>query len=76
FVTMPGRHIDAIDTARTDVLVTNEDCGGWVYLSVKFADGIAFRETELAGAFHFTDREQLGWYWSRELIDAAKAEGI
>lgn len=76
FMAMPGRHIDAVDTARTNVLVSHEDLGSWFYLSVKFPDGVAFRERELAGVHHFTDRDLLKWYWSRELIEAAKAGGV
>lgn len=76
FMAMPNRSLSAVDTRRTDVLVKDEDYAGEWIRSVKFPAGASFRNENLAGVSSFTDLDLSGWFWSRELIEAAKSEGI
>ena len=73
---MPARHLDAVDPQRTNVLIKDERIGSRWYRRVRFPDGAVFNEDALAGAHNFSDRNARGWFWSRELIDAAKEAGI
>lgn len=76
FMAMPNRSRSAVDTQRTDVLIKDEDYAGEWIRSVKFPTGASFRNEELADVSSFTDLDLSGWFWSKELIEAAKAEGI
>lgn len=76
FMAMPTRSLSAVNTRRTDVLIKDEDYAGQWIRSVKFPNGVSFRNDDLAGASSFTDVDLRRWFWSRELIEAAKAEGI
>jgi len=73
---MPARHIDAVDPQRTNVLVKDEKIGSRWFRRLRFPDGAVFGKELLAGVHSFSDRNVPGWFWSRELIDAAKAAGI
>lgn len=76
FMAMPNRSLSAVDTRRTDVLVMDKDYAGEWIRSIKFPNGVSFRNQDLAGISSFTDLDLTRWFWSRELIEAAKAEGI
>lgn len=73
---MPARHLDAVDPQRTNVLIKDERIGSHWARRLRFPDGAAFRAEALVGVHSFSDRNVPGWFWSRELIDAAKAAGI
>lgn len=76
FMAMPNRSLSAVDTGRTDVLVKDENYAGEWIRSITFPAGVYFRNEVLADVSSFTDLDVNGWFWSRELIEAAKAEGI
>lgn len=76
YMAMPDRSIEAVDTDRTSVLIKDEDFAGEWFRSVTFPDGAVFRVDGLASVQHFTDLDLSGWFWSRELIEAAQSEGI
>lgn len=73
---MPARHLDAVDPRLTNVLIKDEPIGSHWARRVRFPDGAVFRADALGGVHSFSDRNARGWFWSRELIDAAKAAGI
>ncbi|HUD29450.1 MAG TPA: DUF1629 domain-containing protein, partial [Novosphingobium sp.] len=73
---MPSRNLEVVDPLRTDVLVADRNYGGHWLRSVQFPGGVVFRTDELAGVHSFSDIDVHGWFWSRRLIDAAKAGGI
>lgn len=75
-IVMPARHLDAVDPQRINVLIKDEKIGSRWYRRLRFPDGAVFRGDGLIGVHSFSDRNVPGWFWSRELIDAAKAEGI
>jgi len=73
---MPNRNLSAVDTRRTDVLIKDENFSGSWIRSVKFPNGVSFRNEDLADVSAFTDLDLNSWFWSKELIEAARAEGI
>lgn len=73
---MPARHLDAVDPQRTNVLIKDEKIGSRWFRRLRFPDGVVFRGDALAGVHSFSDRNVPGWFWSRDLIDAAKAQGV
>jgi hypothetical protein len=75
-VGMPARNLAAVDTTRTDVLIEDKlYATDWIR-RIKFPGGVVFNNDDLAGIHSFSDQDLFGWYWSRELIDLAKASGI
>ena len=76
YLVMPARHLDAVDPQRTNLLIKDEKIGSHWARRLRFPDGVVFREGALAGVHSFSDRNARGWFWSRELIDAAKAAKI
>jgi hypothetical protein len=76
YVAMPNRSLSAVDTSRTDVLIKDEDFAGEWLRSVKFPNGMTFRNADLTALLHFTELDAHHWYWSRELVEAAKERGI
>lgn len=76
YMAMPDRSIEAVDTARTNVLIKDEDFAGEWIRSITFPDGAVFHGDDLTNVSHFTDLDLFGWFWSRELIEAARADGI
>jgi hypothetical protein len=75
-VVLPIRPLEAIDTRRTTVLVRDEPRGESFFRTVRFPEGIAFDNHVLQGVASFSDIDAPGWYWSKELIEEAKSEGI
>jgi hypothetical protein len=73
---MPLRVLEAIDPRRTTVRVEDEDLAGWYFRNVRFPEGIVFNNDALQGAATFSDIDAPGWYWSTELIAAAKSQNI
>lgn len=73
---MPRRVLDAIDTRRTTVVVGHENYAEHWVQTVQFPDGITFDNELLEDFASFSDAQQLGWYWSKDLIELAKARGI
>ena len=73
---MPLRVVEAVDTKRTAVLIEDEGGDGIYFRRVRFPDGIAFDEEALQGAACFSDLDSNGWYWSKDLIELARAGGI
>lgn len=76
FMAMPNRSQSVVDTRRTDVLIKDEDYAGEWVRSVEFPAGVSFRNEDLADVSSFTDLDLNGWFWSKELIEVAKVEGI
>lgn len=77
-IVMAARLLEVVDPARTDVLIEDKNYAGQWIRSVRFPDAVVFRGEVVTdmGIHSFTDIDARGWYWSRELIDAAKAAGI
>lgn len=73
---MPIRVVEAVDTRRTAVLIMDEGGDGIYFRRVLFPDGIVFDNEALQAAASFSDFDAPGWYWSKELIELAKARGI
>jgi hypothetical protein len=73
---MPRRALEAIDPRRTTVVVEDELLGTRYWRNVTFPDGIVFDNEALQGVSSFSDVDALGWYWSRDLIEEAKSQGI
>lgn len=75
-VVMPARSLEAVDVARTTMFIEDEQfADDWVRF-IRFPLGVTFKTAELAGIHSFSDYDALDWYWSRELIDLARASGI
>lgn len=75
-IVMPARTLEAVDPARTDVLIKDKNYAGQWLRSIQFPDGVAFRQDVPAEVQSFSDIDVRGWFWSRRLIEAAKAAGI
>lgn len=75
-VAMPVRNLQAVDPNCTNILVKDQNHGGQWFRYIEFPDGVVFRDEVVAGIHSFTDIDAHGWFWSRELIDAAKAMGV
>lgn len=73
---MTARVIEAVDPSRTAVLIKDDRLGDMWFRRIRFPEGVVFQDAELATIHAFADLDARGWYWSRELIDAAKAKGI
>jgi hypothetical protein len=73
---MPVRVLEAIDTRRTAVAVTDKDLAGWHYRQVTFPEGLIFDNDALRDVSSFSDVDAPGWYWSKDLLEEAKANGI
>ena len=74
---MPNRLLEAVDPDRCDVRIETEWFSEHWFTSVRFPSGAAF-QTELTKEIHnFSDIDALNkWFWSRELLVAAKEAGI
>jgi len=75
-IVMPARVLEAVDPSRTDIVVKDKNYAGQWIRSVEFPGDVVFRDEALVGVHSFADIDVRGWYWSRELIDAAKAVGV
>jgi hypothetical protein len=73
---MPSRVLEAIDTRRSTVRIEDENLAGWYSRRVIFPEGIAFNNDALKGIHSFSDLDAPGWYWSIDLIQEAKAQGV
>jgi hypothetical protein len=73
---MPSRNLEVVDPLSTDIVVTDMNYSGHWLRSVQFPGGVVFRKDGLAGVHSFSDIDVSGWFWSRGLIDAARAAGI
>lgn len=73
---MPRRVLEAVDTRRTKVLIKYTAVGSAYRRSVEFPEGIVFDNDKLRGVTSFTDIDAPGWYWSKDLIELAKAQGM
>lgn len=72
---MGARNLEAVDPARTDVLIKDKDYGRWLR-SIQFPTGVVFHDGLPIAIHSFTDIDVRGWFWSRTLIEEAKAAGI
>ena len=72
---MGARNLEAVDPARTDVLIKDKNYGQWLR-SIQFPTGVIFHEDVPVAVHSFTDIDVRGWFWSRTLIEAAKSAGI
>jgi hypothetical protein len=75
-VAMPVRNLQAVDPNRTNILVKDQNHGEQWFRYIEFPDGVVFRDEVVAGIHSFTDIDVHDWFWSRELIEAAKAMGV
>ena len=73
---MPRRTLGAIDPRHTMIVLTDDVVAGKFVRRVRFGDSIIFNNEALAGVATFTDLDAPGWYWSMDLIERAKAQGI
>ena len=75
-VAMPARNLAAVDTTRTNISIEDKKYATEWIRRVRFPQGIVFRNADLSEIQSLSDRDAFGWYWSRELIDLAKATGV
>ena len=75
---MPDRLLEAVDPDRCDVKTEAVDIGGGKWRSlVRLSEGAAFRSEITKGIHNFADLDApMKWFWSRELLGAAKEAGI
>ncbi|MBC7669403.1 imm11 family protein [Caulobacter sp. DWR2-3-1b2] len=75
-VIMPGRLIEAVDPDASDVTVHyKETVPGVSAIRVNFPSGVIFKK--LSPEIHaFKDLDIKDWFWSRELLETAKACGV
>jgi len=73
---LPLRQLDAVDLERTDVLISGEWWNSSWLKRERFPHNVVFKKAELEGIHNFNDITIRNWFWSRELIDAAKAAGV
>jgi hypothetical protein len=74
---IPRHMIEAVDTDRTviEIRAFDREDGNWIFRA-RMVEHPVFDPARTAGCLHFTDPDASGWYWSRQLIDAAKAAGL
>lgn len=74
---IPRNMIEAVDTDRTaiEIRAFDRQDGNWIFRARMIGEPV-FDPARTAGCLHFTDPDNLRWYWSRQLIDAAKAAGL
>ena len=74
---IPRHMIEAVDTERSsiEIIAFDREDGNWFFSASMIGDPV-FDPARTAGCLHFTDPDASGWYWSRQLIDAAKAAGL
>lgn len=74
---MSRRNIEAIDLNTTSIIVKDKDYGKRQFIrEVIFPDGVNFDQEKVGNAVTFTELDTPGWFWSRDLIESAKREGI
>jgi hypothetical protein len=73
---MPAHRLTAVDLDCTSILVEDEWLGDMWFRRIRFPEGVCFREPDLKNIHTFADLDAPGWYWSRDLIDAAKAADV
>jgi|GEM_PF-4197818 hypothetical protein len=68
---MPARNIEAVDPMRTDVRIVDKSYAGHWVRSVDFPETVVFQSEVVKNLHTFSDIDIRGWFWSRELIEAA-----
>jgi hypothetical protein len=77
YLVMPNRLLEAVDPDRCDVRIETEWFSEKWLTSVRFPDGAAFQPELTNGIHNFADLDAPNkWFWSRELLVAAKEAGI
>ncbi|WP_397581128.1 imm11 family protein [Sphingorhabdus sp.] len=77
YLVMPNRSLEAVDPDRCDVEINWEKIGDYWYRRVNLSDGAAFRAGLTNKIHNFSDMDAVQkWFWSRELLAAAKEAGI
>lgn len=74
---MPNRLLEAVDPDRCDVDITDRKLGDQWFRRVSFPNGAAFNSEATKDMHNFSDIDAIQkWFWSRELLAAAKDAGI
>lgn len=73
---MPSRVLEAVDARRTVIAIEDKRRATTYWRTVSFPQGIVFNNEALQGVASFADIDAHGWYWSRDLLGMAKAQGI
>lgn len=77
YLVMPNRLLEAVDPDRCDVRVETEWFSEKWFTTVRFPDGAAFQPQLTKDVHNFSDIDALQkWFWSKELLAAAKEAGI
>jgi hypothetical protein len=76
YLAIPARVLQAIDTARTEVRIRDEDLGGTFFRRVDFPSGILLSKTIDPSVHAFWEYNDRSWMWSRALVGACGATGI
>jgi len=72
---LPTRSVPAIDVARTDIELTDQNIMNKVVPMFDFPVGMVFNNAELGDATNFCELHTGEWYWSEDLLRAAKELG-
>ncbi|MEQ1547355.1 MAG: DUF1629 domain-containing protein [Chakrabartia sp.] len=74
---MPNRALEAVDPDRCDVQIERRKIVEQCFTDVRFPNGAAFQSELTKGIHNFADIDAFQkWFWSRELLAAAKEAGI
>lgn len=74
---MPNRLLEAVDPDRCDIDITDRKLGEQWFRSVSFPNGATFNSEATKDIHNFADIDAFQkWFWSRELLVAAKEAGI
>jgi len=77
YLVMPNRSLEAVDPDRCDIDITDRKLGDQWFRRVSFPNGAAFNSEATKDIHNFADIDAFQkWFWSRELLAAAKEAGI
>ena len=77
YLVMPNRSLEAVDPDRCDIDITDRKLGDQWFRRVSFPNGSAFNSEATKDIHNFADIDAFQkWFWSRELLVAAKEAGI
>lgn len=73
---LPTRSVAAIDVARTNIVLSDQNIMDTVVPRWEFPNGIVFNNDKLGDATNFFELDTGGWYWSGDLLHQAKSAGV
>jgi hypothetical protein len=77
YLVMPNRSLEAVDPDRCDIDITDRKLGDQWFRRVSFPNGAAFNSEATKDIHNFADIDAFQkWFWSRELLVAAKEAGV